>query len=124
MRGGMEKNQSTENKHTPPPFTPPVLSAIQTLIGEPGSILTEHLEGKVHCFDIGLLQPFEVPWTNAHGLKYGTGLAYNLTFGSIVDLGLFDIVILEPMTPVPVTIAAPALIPVTDVTMSIVGHQI
>jgi len=52
--GGMEKNQSTENKHTPP-FTPPVLGAIQTLIGEPGSILTEYLEGEVHCFDIGLL---------------------------------------------------------------------
>jgi len=65
-----------------------------------------------------------VPWTNAHGLENGTGLAYNLTFGSIVDLGLFDIVILEPMTPVPVTIATPALIPVTDVTVSVMGHQI
>jgi len=28
------------------------------------------------------------------------------------------------MTPVPVTIATPALIPVTDVTVSVMGHQI
>ena len=84
----MEKTLSTENKHNAPPITPTVLNAFQIPSREPESILTMHLEGKVDCLDIGLLEFPKMPWTNAHELEDRTGLSNNLTLGSIINLGL------------------------------------
>ena len=120
----MEKNQSTENKQNPPPITPTVLDGVKTPLGEPESILTEHLEGKVDCLDIGLLEFPKMPWNNTHVLEDGSGFSYNLTLGPIIDLEFLQTVVLKPMSTVLVTVRTPSLVPITYVTVSVMPHQI
>lgn len=120
----MEKNQSTENKQNPPPITPTVLDGVKTPLGEPESILTKYLEGKVDCLGIRLLEFPKIPWTNTHILEDGTGLSYNLTLGSIINLGLLQTVVLKPMSAVLVTVWTPALVPISYVTVPVMPHQI
>ena len=120
----MEKTLSTENKQNPPPITSPDLDGVQTPSGEPESILTKYLEGKVDCLDIGLLEFTKMPWTNTHVLEGGTGLSYNLTLGSIINLGLLQTVVLKPMSSVLVTVWTPALVPISYVTVPVMPHQI
>lgn len=118
----MEKTLSTENKQNPPPITSPDLDGVQTPSGEPESILTEHLEGQVDCLDIGLLEFPEMPWTNTHILEGGTSQSYNLTLGSIINLGLLQTVVLKPMSSVLVTVWTPALVPISYVTVPVMLH--
>ena len=120
----MEKTLSTENKHNQPPITSPALDSFQTPSSEPESILTKYLEGKVDCLGIRLLEFPKMPWTNTHILEDGTGLSYNLTLGSIINLGLLHTVVLKPMSSVLVTVWTPALVPITYVTVSVMPHQI
>lgn len=120
----MEKTLSTENKQNPPPITSPDLDGVQTPSGELESILTKYLEGKVDCLGIGLLEFTKMPWTNTHILEDGTGFSYNLTLGSIINLGLLHTVVLKPMCSVLVTVWTPALVPISYVTVPVMPHQI
>ena len=120
----MEKTLSTENKQNPPPITSPDLDGVQTPSGEPESILTKYLEGKVDCLGIGLLEFPKMPWTNTHVFKDGSGLSYNLTLGTVINLEFLQTVVLKPMSTVLVTVWTPALVPISYVTVPAMPHQI
>lgn len=123
-KGGLEKTLSTENKHNPPLSLLQSWTALRPPSGEPESILTKCLEGKVDCLGIGLMEFPKMPWANAHVFEDGTGLSYNLTLGSIINLGLLQTVVLKPMSSVLVTVWTPALVPITYVTSAVMPHQI